>query len=89
MILKIWKKGKFKCEKIWKIWKISELVIITPKETSSSPCLPLPPPPAFLFLLPPPPIILLPPSPPIILLLLLPLCIYIHCFSELRRIILE
>jgi hypothetical protein len=25
----------------------------------------------------------------LLLLLLLPLCMYIHCFSELRRIILE
>jgi hypothetical protein len=30
------KKGKLKSEMIWKIWKISVLVIITPKETSSS-----------------------------------------------------
>ena len=44
MIWKIWKKSKLKSEKIWKkgklnsemIWKISVLVIITPKETSSS-----------------------------------------------------
>jgi hypothetical protein len=34
-------KGKLNSEMIWKIWKISVLVIITPKETSSS----LPPPP--------------------------------------------
>jgi hypothetical protein len=30
------KKGKLNSEMIWKIWKISVLVIITPKETSSS-----------------------------------------------------
>ena len=29
-------KGKLNSEKIWKIWKISVLVIITPEETSSS-----------------------------------------------------
>jgi hypothetical protein len=55
------KKGKLKSEMIWKIWKISVLVIITTNETSSSS---------------------LPPShhphPP-----------SIHCFSDLRRIILE
>ena len=28
--------SKLNSEKIWKIWKISVLVIITPKETSSS-----------------------------------------------------
>jgi hypothetical protein len=65
-IRKIWKKGKLNSEKIWIIWKISVLVIITPKETSSS----LPP--ALLL-----------PAIPLVLLL------YIHCFSELRRIILE
>jgi hypothetical protein len=50
MIWKIWKKSKLKSEKIWKkgklnsemIWKISVLVIITPKETSSSAALLLP-----------------------------------------------
>ena len=35
-IWKIWKKGKLNSEMIWKTWKISVLVIITPKETSSS-----------------------------------------------------
>ena len=35
-IWKIWKKGKLYSEMIWKIWKIYVLVIITPKETSSS-----------------------------------------------------
>ena len=35
-IWKIWKKGKLYSEMIWQIWKISVLVIITPKETSSS-----------------------------------------------------
>jgi hypothetical protein len=35
-IWKIWKKRKLKSEMIWKIWEISVLVIITPKETSSS-----------------------------------------------------
>jgi hypothetical protein len=29
---------------IWKIWKISVLVIVTPKKTSSFSCLPPPPP---------------------------------------------
>ena len=38
---KIWKKSKLNSEKIRKIWKISVLVIITPKETSSSFSLPL------------------------------------------------
>jgi hypothetical protein len=55
-------KGKLNSEMIWKIWKISVLVIITPKETSSSAAATL---------------------------LLLTLYMYIHCFSELRRIILE
>ena len=32
-IWKIWMKSKLNCEMIWKIWKI----LITPKETSSSP----------------------------------------------------
>ena len=88
-ILKNWKKGKLNSEMIWKIWKTSVLVIITPKETNSSP------PSLFLLLLPSllPTILLhLPPDllPTILLLLLLlPLCMYIHCFSELRRIILE
>jgi hypothetical protein len=42
---KIWKNGKLNSEMIWKIWKISVLVIITPKDTSSSfsPCPPPPP----------------------------------------------
>jgi hypothetical protein len=31
----IWKKRELNSEKILKIWKISVLVIITPKETSS------------------------------------------------------
>ena len=35
-IWKIWRKSKLNSEKRWKIWKISVLVIITPKETSSS-----------------------------------------------------
>jgi hypothetical protein len=56
-------KGKLDSEMIWKIWKISVLVIITPKETSSSAAAAT--------------------------LLLLTLYMYIHCFSELRRIILE
>ena len=47
-------------EMIWKIWKISVLVIITPKETSSAAAAAL-----------------------------LPLYMYIHCFSELRRMILK
>jgi hypothetical protein len=46
---KIWRKSKLNSEKIWNIWKISALVIITLKETSSS-SLPPPPPPS-----PPPP----------------------------------
>jgi hypothetical protein len=58
-------KGKLNSEMIWKIWKISVLVIITPKETSSSS------------------------SAAAATLLLLTLYMYIHCFSELRRIILE
>jgi hypothetical protein len=29
-------KGKLNSEMIWKIWKISVLVLITPKDTSSS-----------------------------------------------------
>ena len=35
-IWEIWKKGKLYSEMIWNIWKIYVLVIITPKETSSS-----------------------------------------------------
>jgi hypothetical protein len=39
------KKGKLNSELIWKIWKISVLVIIKPKETSSPSSSSLPPPP--------------------------------------------
>jgi hypothetical protein len=74
MIWKIWKKSKLKSEKIWKIWTISVLVIITPKEISSSSSAATT---TLLLLLHsrrrPPP----------------PLYMYIHCFSELRRIILK
>jgi hypothetical protein len=35
-IWKIWKKGKLNSEMIRKIWNISVLVIITPKETPCS-----------------------------------------------------
>jgi hypothetical protein len=39
----IWKKGKLNSEKIWKIWKISVLVILHPKIHPPLPPPPLPP----------------------------------------------
>jgi hypothetical protein len=53
------KKSKLNSEMIWKIWKISVLVITTPLR-----------------------LLILPHPPP-------PLYMYMHCFSELKRIILE
>jgi hypothetical protein len=65
-IWKIWKKGKLNSEMIWKILKIYVLVIITPKEISSSypstSCSSSFIPPSSSFL--PPTLLLLPPSHP-------------------------
>ena len=78
-IWKIWRKGKLNSEKIWKIWKKSKLNSemiqkICHNYTQRD-----------LSLLPP-----LHPALPLLLLLPPPsMHIYIHCFSELRRIILE
>ena len=99
---KIWKKDKLNCQMIWMIWKKSKLISekiwkIQKKSKLNSKNMEdfrvshnytqidlllllslLPPPPAEIFF------ILLP-----AILLLFPLYMYLYCFSELRRIILE
>jgi hypothetical protein len=84
---KIWKmrkKSRLNCEMIWKIWKISVLVKITPKETSSSDDAASAA--ALLHRPPPPPSSSSPPPPPPLSSLYT--CIYI-CFSDLSRLILK
>ena len=76
---KIWKmrkKSRLNSVMIWKIWKISVLVIITPKETSSSSAASTAATDRWIYAT-------------AAAAALLPLYMYIHCFSELRRIILK